>query len=256
MFNIADVTLVLVTDANILIKVDMEARERIKKAYGYLRDNGIVHTQQDVANIMNVKKENISRAFNGNEDYLTSKFMERFNNAFNGVFDIKWLQTGEGNMLKTATNDGIHSVISSSDIKDDDYSGTLVYDINATCGTDCRDIFSTEDNVIGSVNLPGVNKQSHIIRANGDSMEPEIYDGNMVAVREIKSWDDIFYGQIYLVILDEYRMIKRIRRYEHDEDNYVILRSENAKYDDIKLHKGKIRKLFVVENILSVKNMI
>ena len=51
-------------------------------------------------------------------------------------------------------------------------------------------------------------------------------------------------------------MIKRIRRYEQDEDNYIILRSENVKYDDIKLHKSKIRKLFVVENILSVKNMI
>ena len=177
------------------------------------------------------------------------KFCEKYE------FDKVWLLTGEG-VLKSMEPDGIHSAISSSDIKDDDYSGTLVYDLDATCGTDNRDIFSTEDNVIGSVNLPGVNKQSHIIRANGDSMEPEIYDGNMVAVREIKSWDDIFYGQIYLVILDEYRMIKRIRRYEQDEDNYIILRSENAKYDDIKLHKSKIRKLFVVENILSVKNMI
>ena len=177
------------------------------------------------------------------------KFCEKYE------FDKVWLLTGEG-VLKSMEPDGIHSAISSSDIKDDDYSGTLVYDLDATCGTDNRDTFSTEDNVIGSVNLPGVNKQSHIIRANGDSMEPEIYDGNMVAVREIKSWDDIFYGQIYLVILDEYRMIKRIRRYEQDEDNYIILRSENAKYDDIKLHKSKIRKLFVVENILSVKNMI
>lgn len=177
------------------------------------------------------------------------KFCEKYD------FDKVWLLTGEG-VLKSMKPDDVHSIISSSDIKDDDYSGTLVYDIDATCGTDCRDIFSTEDNVIGSVNLPGVNKQSHIIRANGDSMEPEIYDGNMVAVREIKSWDDIFYGQIYLIILDEYRMIKRIRRYEQDEDNYVILRSENPQYDDIKLHKGKIRKLFVVENILSVKNMI
>lgn len=177
------------------------------------------------------------------------KFCEKYD------FDKVWLLTGEG-VLKSMEPDGIHSAISSSDIKDDDYSGTLVYDLDATCGTDNRDIFSTEDNVIGSVNLPGVNKQSHIIRANGDSMEPEIYDGNMVAVREIKSWDDIFYGQIYLIILDEYRMIKRIRRYEQDEDNYVILRSENPQYDDIKLHKGKIRKLFVVENILSVKNMI
>lgn len=177
------------------------------------------------------------------------KFCEKYD------IDKVWLLTGEG-VLKSMKLDDVHSIISSSDIKDDDYSGTLVYDIDATCGTDCRDIFSTEDNVIGSVNLPGVNKQSHIIRANGDSMEPEIYDGNMVAVREIKSWDDIFYGQIYLVILDEYRMIKRIRRYEQDEDNYIILRSENVKYDDIKLHKSKIRKLFVVENILSVKNMI
>lgn len=167
-----------------------------------------------------------------------------------------WLMTGEGEMLKNTSNDNIHSVISSKDIKEDDYRGTLVYDIDATCGTDNRDIFSAEDNIIGSVNLPGINKHAHIIRANGNSMEPEIYDGNMVAVREIKSWDDIFYGQIYLIILDEYRMIKRIRRYEQDEENYIILRSDNPKYDDIKLHKSKIRKLFVVENILSVKNMI
>lgn len=177
------------------------------------------------------------------------KFCEKYE------FDKVWLLTGEG-VLKSMKPDGVHSIISSSDIKDNDYSGTLVYDIDATCGTDSRDIFSTEDNVIGSVNLPGINKHAHIIRANGNSMEPEIYDGNMVAVREIKSWDDIFYGQIYLIILDEYRMIKRIRRYEQDEENYIILRSDNPKYDDIKLHKSKIRKLFVVENILSVKNMI
>lgn len=189
------------------------------------------------------------------EDNIGNTVVNKILNAF-PLVDKGWLKGGNGNMLKDAEKDGIHSVISSTDIKDDDYSGTLVYDIDATCGTDNRDIFSAEDNIIGSVNLPGVSRNSHIIRANGDSMEPEIYDGNMVAVREIKSWDDIFYGQIYLVILDEYRMIKRIRRYEQDEDNYIILRSENAKYDDIKLHKSKIRKLFVVENILSVKNMI
>ena len=47
MFNLADVTLVLVTDAKILIKADMEAKERIKVAYNYLRNHGIVHTQQE-----------------------------------------------------------------------------------------------------------------------------------------------------------------------------------------------------------------
>ena len=51
-------------------------------------------------------------------------------------------------------------------------------------------------------------------------------------------------------------MIKYISRYEQDETNYIILRSENPLYDDIKLHKNKIRKLFVVENVLSVKTQL
>lgn len=164
--------------------------------------------------------------------------------------DRTWLFTGDGEMLRSVSS------ISTMDIKEGDSSGALVYDIDATCGTDNREIFFTQENIIGAVNLPGINKNSQIIRANGDSMEPKIYDGNMVVIREIKSWQDIFYGQMYLVLLDEYRMIKYIRRYEPDEEHYILLRSENAKYDDIKLRKDKIRKLFIVENILSVKTQL
>lgn len=50
--------------------------------------------------------------------------------------------------------------ISTSDIKEGDYSGTLVYDMDATCGTDDRDIYFTQEDIIGSVNLPGINKES------------------------------------------------------------------------------------------------
>lgn len=234
----------------------MEAKERIKKAYEFLRSNGTVHTQQDVADVMGVKKENISRAFNGNEKYLTPNFITRFNNAFGGIFNVDWLIKEHGEMLKEVDNKKIESSISPNDIKEGDYSGTLVYDIDATCGTDQRDIYFTQENIIGSVNLPNISKDSKIIRANGDSMEPRIYDGNMIVIREIHSWEDIFYGQMYLILLDEYRMIKYIRRYEPDEENYIILRSENSKYDDIKLHKRKIRKMFIVENILSIKTQL
>lgn len=234
----------------------METRDRLKKAYEFLRSNGKVHTQQDVADIMGVKKENISRAFNGNDKYLTTSFITRFNNAFGNIFNTDWIIKEEGEMLKETAPINSGSSISQNDIKEGDYSGTLVYDIDATCGTDQRDIFFTQDNIIGSVNLPGINKGSQIVRANGDSMEPRIFDGNMVVIREIHSWEDIFYGQMYLILLDEYRMIKYIRRYEPDEENYIILRSENPQYDDIKLHKGKIRKMFIVENILSVKTQL
>lgn len=163
-----------------------------------------------------------------------------------------WLLTGEGDMLKGGKSNDTVS-ISGNDIKEGDFSGTLVYDIDATCGTDCRDILFAKDDIIGSINLPGIRKDSVIIRANGDSMEPRVCDGNLVVIRQIYSWDDIFYGQIYMILLDEYRMIKYIRKCQEDEANYIILHSENPAYDDIRLNKGKIRKLFIVENILAVR---
>lgn len=168
-----------------------------------------------------------------------------------------WLLTGEGSMLTSYHQDQENIIeITADGIREDIFIGTPVYDIDGTCGTDERDMQFANDSIIGSVNLPGISKSAKIITANGDSMEPVVHDGSRVVLREIFGWDDIFYGQIYLILMEEYRMIKYIRRYEKDEENYIILRSENPKYDDMKIHKDKIKKLFIVENILSVKNQI
>lgn len=186
-------------------------------------------------------------------DNIRSKSLAAIANAYPHL-NMDWIKTGEGSPTIPIQDKAIQ--VYSSDIKEEVYTGTLVYDVDATCGTNVRDIDFTNDNIIGSVDLPEISKSSKIIRANGDSMEPKIYDGSRIVIREIMNWSDIFYGQIYLIVMDEYRMIKYIRRYEQDEDNYIILRSENKEYDDIKLNKKKIRKLFIIENILYVKNQI
>lgn len=186
-------------------------------------------------------------------DNVRSKSLALIANAYPQL-NIDWVKTGNGESIIPIQDKALQMY--SNDVKEGVYTGTLVYDVDATCGTDIRDIDFTNDNVIGSVDLPEISKSSKIIRANGDSMEPKIYDGNRIVIREIMNWNDIYYGQIYLIVMDEYRMIKYIRRYEQDEENYIILRSENKEYDDIKLHKSKIRKLFIVENILSIKTQI
>lgn len=186
-------------------------------------------------------------------DNIRSKSLAAIANAYPQL-NMDWIKTGEGSPIIPIQDKAIQ--VYSSDIKEGVYAGTLVYDVDATCGTEVRDIDFTDDNIIGSVDLPEISKSSKIIRANGDSMEPKIYDGSRIVIREVMNWSDIFYGQIYLIVMDEYRMIKYIRRYEQDEDNYIILRSENKEYDDIKLNKKKIRKLFIVENILYVKTQI
>lgn len=77
--------------------------ETLKKAFDYLRNTGKAHTQQDVANKMGVNKTNVSRAFNGDDKYLTNNFLLRFNEAYDNMFDYNWLITGEGDMINQNT---------------------------------------------------------------------------------------------------------------------------------------------------------
>lgn len=165
-----------------------------------------------------------------------------------------WIISGEGTMF-TDRHDKLISV-NCNDIKENDYRGTPIYDIDATCGFEGREIEFTDDKIIGSIDVPEIRANSKIIFATGDSMLPIIASGDRIVIREIENWDYFNYGQIYLILTEEYRLIKRIRKCEGKEDEYIILRSENKEYDDIPLHKSKIKKLFIVENILSIRNIL
>ena len=51
-------------------------------------------------------------------------------------------------------------------------------------------------------------------------MKPVINNGDMIAIREIKNPQLIFWGQIYVILLEDYRMVKYIRK--HDNPDRVI----------------------------------
>ena len=76
----------------------------ITKAYEHLRSIGKVHTKTDVANIMHASRPNVTAALNGDSKFLTDNFLERFNVAFDNMFNIKWLMTGEGDMLSSTSS--------------------------------------------------------------------------------------------------------------------------------------------------------
>ena len=85
-------------------------------------------------------------------------------------------------------------------------------------------------------------KDLFVIRANGDSMSPKINDGDRVAIRKVEDLDCIYYGQNYLVVTKNYKMIKQIRRYTPDEDNYVILHSANPNFRFHRRGLGKMER--------------
>ena len=107
-----------------------------------------------------------------------------------------------------------------------------------------------DDRIIGHVNVPGVSSDCKIVRVSGNSMEPVINNGDYIAVREIHDTSVIFWGQIYVIMLDDYRMVKYLRR--HTDEDMVILRSANKDYDDIELPKTAIRGLLFVNNIIHI----
>ncbi|MDE6377590.1 MAG: S24 family peptidase [Duncaniella sp.] len=60
---------------------------------------------------------------------------------------------------------------------------------------------------------------------------------------------NIFWGQIYVVQLEDYRMVKFVRR--HKDPDKVILHSENPDYDDMDVDRRDILGMYLVEVILN-----
>lgn len=125
-----------------------------------------------------------------------------------------------------------------------------VYDVDVTAGAMPLERLLTDDRIVGSVALPQINPDDLIVRVNGDSMEPVIRDGGYIAIRPIKDARIIFWGQIYVVMLDDYRMVKYLHRFPGD-DTQVVLRSANKFYDDIEVSRSDIRGLFIVDAVIN-----
>ena len=127
--------------------------------------------------------------------------------------------------------------------------GVPVYDIDVTAGHSELSRMFTADRIMGYMDLPSLNPDCIIVRVSGDSMEPVIDNGSFVAIRPVSTSGIIFWGQIYIIVTEDYRMVKYLRR--HTDSDYVVLHSANPAYDDIDIPRSAIEGLFLVETILN-----
>ena len=231
----------------------MDNNAKIERIKALIDNLGI--TQSEFAKRISIDASNFSKHLTGKlpiSDSLINKIV-----ADLGV-SKEWLCTGNGTMYLTAPVD-VHSHIRTltlppEAIATEPRNGAKVYGLDVTAGNLARDRMFTDDLVIGSIDVPFVNPDCSIVKVSGDSMKPVINNGDMIAIREIKNLNLIFWGQIYVVLLEDYRMVKYVRK--HENPNRVILRSENKEYDDIEIEKRDICDLFIVENIIRIDNRI
>ena len=86
-------------------------QERLREVYEHLRQHFGVHTQIDFAKVLGLTRPAISAAMNGNEAYLTDNLFKRICAAYQGVFNLDYLLTGNGQLLT------IHEEVKSEQIE-------------------------------------------------------------------------------------------------------------------------------------------
>lgn len=223
--------------------------EDILNRLRYLVDNasGAI-SRAEIARRIGMDPSNLSKHLTGKLP-VSRSLINRF--VVEMGISREWIVNGTGIPFEN----GAPQSAAGTDIAPDAiHRGTPVYDIDVTAGCSPLERMFTSDRISGYVDLPRMNPESVIVRVSGDSMEPKIIDGGFIAIRPIRSTENIFWGQIYVIVMEEYRMVKCLRRHPAD-NSLVILHSENPDYDDMDVKRSDIQALFLVESILNFKNL-
>lgn len=201
-------------------------------------------SQLEFSKKIDVDASNLSKYLNGHlaiSDALVNRIV------INLGVNKDWLVMGT-DLPYGKQNTVPSTVVSPGELAYSQLPGTPVYDIDVTAGTMPRARMFCDDQIIGVVNLPDISEQCRIVRVSGDSMSPIIRSGDLIAVRELSNLQQIFWGQIYVVLLDDYRLVKYVRK--NPNPAMVTLRSENKNYDDMDIHRDEIRDMMFVQHII------
>ncbi len=74
--------------------------DRLDTMYRYALTRELCKNKGNFAELIGVTNSTLSKAFSGEEKYLSDAFLIRVNNALNNVFSLDWVLYGTGEMLK------------------------------------------------------------------------------------------------------------------------------------------------------------
>lgn len=83
---------------------------------------------------------------------------------------------------------------------------------------------------------------------NSRSMMPNIFSGDKIILQKIHNPNAVLLGEIYEVVTDDFRMIRKIHRAL--DDNHWLLVPSNPNFDTQEIAKDKIRAIFKLLGIV------
>ena len=204
-----------------------------------MKDNGI---KQRVADVLRFKKINVNRASKildipqrtlnrqVNEDgNISMELLYAILDTFTEISPL-WLLLGEGDMLLSHTE----AVT---------YQAPYYNDLPVSAGF--KDVLDAGREAPSSyISLPG-KSADFFFPVSGTSMEPEINDGDIVGVKRVNRSEGIIHGDVYMLVTNDNRMIKRCY---HDNNDPNLIWCVSPNYPSFPIHKNDVCALFKVVN--------
>jgi phage repressor protein C with HTH and peptisase S24 domain len=202
-------------------------------------------TLQEVSNKLNMSYQNLNRLLTANDVKYSqlNKLAGAIDEPIETLLDVLSQRYETDKKPKQYNAEGIKPSIASE-------PQIPYYNIDVTASA--FPVFADErEEPEYFISIPAFKDCDFAVPIYGDSMYPKIKNGHIVAVKEVKNKAVILYGEIYLVITEDYRTVKYIRKHKNEKDK-VLLCSENPSFDDVEIPLDSILRVFKVRGQISI----
>lgn len=213
--------------------------------WGRIIDTIEEKTGKSVCKELGIRPQYLSDLRSGKSKNPNSDFVLKLIEAFN--LNSNWLLTGEGEMFITDVAEASPLQIIPAECEET--ACIPFYDIDVMAHI-AESLDLKEETPAGVLSIPGFKDCIACFPVYGSSMEPKISNGDVIAVSQAVTCDQILWGEIYLVITNAWRVVKTVHPGKTEE--YIILRSINPAYaGDTNVKKEDLRALYLVRGVVS-----
>ena len=100
--------------------------------------------------------------------------------------------------------------------------------------------------------VPIFREAEFLISVKGSSMVPKYNSGDLVACKKLPLNDLFFqWNKVYVLDTAQGALVKRIKR--GNDDDHILLVSDNASYDPFELHKSQINSVALVVGVIRLE---
>lgn len=201
--------------------MDIVDNSKLIAAIEELFRGGVVKLQKEIAEKTGYDETQISN-YLANRVRASRPFISKFSTVFNLDPETLKLKTSEKLPAKAIP---------------------YLRDIDAIAGFNGA-IMDVSEFIDEYISVPFFNKADYYVNVRGDSMYGRYRAGDIIAIKQVRDLTEIQYGQVFVVVTDENRVLKYVRKGK--DDKTLSLVSENPKFDPYEVERKKVRAMFLV----------